>query len=526
MFKLHCLIVWLFGGFFIPSLVVASDGFHGFYTAGVAEYRPAIMGGTSQQLLEANLAGYLELMALGNGTTDIIVFPEATLNGVLTLTAVPATTKLSLCEEQPGDDPEIAPFLRQLACAAKEYNTYLVVNVKERATEKCPEDSGCSPGGYVIHNTNVVFDRQGAVISRYRKWNLYLELSTQRSEVPELATFQTDFNVTFGHFVCFDMLFYTPAQDLVERLGIRHVIVTKMFNSELPFLTASQFQQGWAWSNRVNLLAAGASLPLAGISGTGIYAGQQGALARLMMTDETEGQRKLLLARVPLDPDEPLDATDELLEADETTAIRLKLLQQPELRKFATWELPMIEGSSVDKRLCQEDLCCEFRIKWSPVDGGGGLAGGYGYRLGVWVGERRYEEEQYSAIRLCGLFACSNSSVESCGLISEEQEHRVVFTELQILGEFVRRPRRLIMPSTLSSSHLYALQPSQLNWSMEELDNLTRIKMELRQPHGQLMTFAIYGNYFDEYASGGASRLGTQLVMLITTLMMMHLIWE
>jgi len=66
---------------------------------------------------------------------------------------------------------------------------------------------------------------------------------------------------------------------------------------------------------------------------------------------------------------------------------------------------------------------------------------------------------------------------------------------------------------------------------MEELDNLTQIKMELRQPHSQLMTFAIYGNYFDEYANDGAttmegSRMGTLLFLLITLLMMMHLIWE
>jgi len=167
----------------------------------------------------------------------VFFFPEAALNSVVTLTAVPESTKLSLCEEQPDDDPEIAPFLRQLACAAREHSTYLVVNVKERAPENCPTDISCTNLGYVVHNTNVVFDRQGAVISRYRKWNLYLEPSTDRTEEPELATFQTDFNATFGHFICFDMLFYTPAQDLVERLGIRNVIVTKMFNSELPFLT-------------------------------------------------------------------------------------------------------------------------------------------------------------------------------------------------------------------------------------------------------------------------------------------------
>ncbi|XP_017120280.1 vanin-like protein 3 [Drosophila elegans] len=516
--------VWLLS--VVISVAVASDDGPQFYTAGVAEFRPAIMGATSQQLLESNLAGYLELMHSGNGTTDIIVFPEATLNTVLTLTAVPEITDQSLCEEQPGDDPEIAPFLRRLACAAREYSTYLVINVKERSPENCPTGTTCSNRGYNIFNTNVVFDRLGAVVSRYRKWNLYLEPSTNRTESPELATFGTDFNVTFAHFICFDMLFYTPAQDLVERLGIRHLIVTKMFNSELPFLTASQFQQGWAWANRVNLLASGASVPRSGISGSGIYAGQQGALTRLMITDEMEGQRKLLLAKVPLNPEDQI-LTDEILEPEKTSPIKLKLLQQPELDKFATWELPMVQESSVNKRICQKDLCCEFQISWTLVES----LSGYSYRLGVWVGERRYEEEQYSAIRLCGLFACSGANVESCGLIGEQQGHPVMFTKLQILGEFVRKPRRLIMPSTLGSSNLYALQPSQLIWSTEETDNLTRIKMELRQPHSQLMTFAIYGNYFDEYASGGAGTveaitLGALLFLLITPLTMMHLIWE
>ncbi|XP_016976707.1 vanin-like protein 3 [Drosophila rhopaloa] len=530
MFGLLCRFLWLLSVAVSPVVVAnTDDGLLGFYTAGVAEFRPAIMGGTSQQLLEENLLGYLELMASGNGTTDIIVFPEATLNSVVTLTAVPESTAQSLCDEQPDDDPEIQTFLRRLACAAREYNTYLVINVKERAPENCPSGITCSNRGYIVYNTNVVFNRQGAVVSRYRKWNLYLEPSTNRTEFPELATFKTDFNVTFGHFICFDMLFYTPAQDLVERLGIRHVIVTKMFNSELPFLTASQLQQGWAWGNRVNLLASGASIPLAGVSGSGIYAGEHGALARLMITEETEGQRKLLLAQVPLDPEENM-LLDETLEPETATTTKLKLLQQPELEKFATWELPMVKGSSVNKRICQQDLCCEFQINWT-LEESEESPSGYYYRLGVWVGERRYEEEQYSAIRLCGLFSCSSSNVQSCGLINEEQGNRVIFTKLQILGEFVRKPRRLITPSTLSFSNLYALQPSQLIWSTEETDNLTRIKMELRQPHSQLMTFAIYGNYFDEYANGGAttveaSRLGTLLFLLITPLMMMHLIWE
>ncbi|XP_017089670.2 vanin-like protein 3 [Drosophila bipectinata] len=507
--------LWLLPVVALSSLVAGLD----FYTAGVVEFRPSIVGGSSEQLLAENLEGYLQLIAAGNGTTDILVFPEATLNTVLQLTAVPASTDQSLCDESSQDDPEIAPFLRRLACAAQEFHTYLVVNVKEKA----PDEGSAS--GYAVYNTNVVFDRNGAVVSRYRKWNLYLESQTSRTESPELATFHTDFNVTFGHFVCFDMLFYSPAQELVEGLGVRHVIVTKMFNSELPFLTAVQFQQGWAWANKVNLLAAGGSLPQAGISGSGIYAGVQGAVAQLLITDSDEGQRKLLLARLPINPDDLLPQEEEPLQPEAITSVRLKLLQQPDVKMFSTWELPMIEGSSVKKRICQDDLCCRFEIDWTT----NGSIPGYSYRMGVWVGRRRYEEEQYSSIRLCGLFACRNGDVGSCGLLDSgdnivQMTQGLQFTKLLIEGEFVRRPRRLISPSTLSSSTFYPLQPSQLSWVLsEEQHNVTLVRMELKEPRGELMTFAIYGNYFDENAGGGGNALGNGSGVLLSVLLVLLL---
>ncbi|EDV44469.2 uncharacterized protein Dana_GF20309 [Drosophila ananassae] len=489
-----------------------------FYTAGVAEFRPSIVGGNSEQLLAENLEGYLQLIAAGNSTTDILVFPEATLNSVLQLTAVPAFTEQSLCDESPQDDAEIAPFLRRLACAAREFRTYLVVNVKEKALDKG------SASGHAIYNTNVVFDRSGAVVSRYRKWNLYLESNTNRTESPQLATFRTDFNVTFGHFVCFDMLFYAPAQELVEGLGVRHVIVTKMFNSELPFLTAIQFQQGWAWANKVNLLAAGASLPQAGISGSGIYAGVQGTVARVLITDSDVGDRKMLLARLPVNPDDIIPLEEEPAEPEAITSVRLKLLQQPDMDMFSTWELPMVGGSSVNKSICQEDLCCRFEADWTT----NGSVPGYSYRMGVWVGRRRYEEEQYSSIRLCGLFACRSGDAASCGLL-DSQDNVVLltqgleFTKLLIEGEFVRRPRRLISPSTLSASGFYPLQPSQMSWATEEQDNVTLVRMQLKQPQGHLMTFAIYGNYFDESAGGGGSSLVTAPGVLLPLLLVLLL---
>lgn len=222
----------------VPQCAAATDEY---YTAAVAEFRPLLQGNSSQMLAD-NLAGYLELIAATNQSTDIIVFPEASLNSLLQLTAVPAPSQLSLCGDTFSNSSDVADFLRQLACAARHAHTYLVINVKER--EQCnrdnDNDSDCPTRGYRLYNTNVVLDRRGAVASRYRKWNLYLEAQLNRTAKPEYAIFETDFNVTFGHFVCFDLLFYTPAQELVDRYKLRHLIVTKMFNSELPFLTGEQ----------------------------------------------------------------------------------------------------------------------------------------------------------------------------------------------------------------------------------------------------------------------------------------------
>ncbi|KAH8387831.1 hypothetical protein KR093_009725, partial [Drosophila rubida] len=487
----------------------ASAATNDYYTAGVVEFRPEIAGATSAQLLAENLSAYLQLIAAANGTADIIVFPEATLNSLLQLTTVPEPNAAhSLCRHEEVSTTE--DFVRQLACAAVEGKTYLLFNVKEREDCERLVDLDCPARGYRVFNTNVVIDRSGAIVSRYRKWNLYVEPQLNRTATPEFGIFETDFNVTFGHFVCFDMLFYTPAQELVDRFHIRNVIVTKMFNSELPFLTASQLQQGWAWTNNVNLLAAGASLPHGGITGSGIYAGQRGALARRMVGDNgTVGVRQLLLARVPRTPDAA--AADMLpvdVERRGPEQLQLVMLQQPQLQDFNSWPVALQNGSLQQRRLCHTDLCCSFELSLQ-LDAAAMQRYDYVYRLGVFVGQRSYEEAQHSAIRVCGVFACRNASVESCGQLRPPSPaagepatplQLPRFNMLRVSGEFVQRSRRQLMPSTLSVS-LYALQASELLWSMPQAGDespATWVQLQLLKPHSQLLTFGIYGNYFDE----------------------------
>lgn len=72
-------------------------------------------------------------------------------------------------------------------------------------------------------------------ISRYRKFHLYGE-GVQTTEKPDLTTFRTDFNVTFGMCICFDLIFDYPQNGLVER-GVRNFVYPTMWFSEIPYLS-------------------------------------------------------------------------------------------------------------------------------------------------------------------------------------------------------------------------------------------------------------------------------------------------
>lgn len=71
---------------------------------------------------------------------------------------------------------------------------------------------------------------------RYRKFNLFNDDNITRTSKPDYSTFITDFNVTFGLFICFDIVLHDPAVKLVER-GIRNFIMPTMWFSVLPFAT-------------------------------------------------------------------------------------------------------------------------------------------------------------------------------------------------------------------------------------------------------------------------------------------------
>ena len=75
------------------------------------------------------------------------------------------------------------------------------------------------------------------LIFRYRKFNLFGELGFNHTRSSELCTFDTDFGVRFGMFICFDILFQDPAARLIRETGVKDVIFTTAWFSEIPLLT-------------------------------------------------------------------------------------------------------------------------------------------------------------------------------------------------------------------------------------------------------------------------------------------------
>lgn len=242
---------------------------------------------------------------------------------------------------------------------------YIVINLTEKSnctesSQKALNDSRpCASDGLNRYNANVVFDRSGAVVSRYRKVNLFGEAGINTTLLADVSIFQTDFNVKFGHFICFDLMFSTPALDIIAQ-HVTDIIFPTMWFSELPFLTAVQVQQNWAYKFNVNFLAAGASNPKVGSTGSGIYAGNSGGLVSIMDFTST---RKLLRSSV-LRKNVVGEKVEAQKSSDASSFEMLDLkLKRDQLDVYTTVVLDS-NLNNTKTELCNNGLCCNFTISY------------------------------------------------------------------------------------------------------------------------------------------------------------------
>ncbi|XP_011165375.2 vanin-like protein 1 isoform X2 [Solenopsis invicta] len=467
------------------------------YKAAVVEYPPQYFT-NGIETLKVNSDAYVRIItAAASDYADIIVMPEDGLTtftfperaemGDWTTIIPSASDNYTPCTQ---DTIEVSEALKKISCAARNNEIYVVLNIAEK--EACTAEP-CTNDKVFYYNSNVVFDRTGKIIARYRKTHLYEEHKFNVRAVPEVVTFDTDFGVKFGTFICFDILFHEPALNLTRDLQVTDIVYPTAWFSILPFLTAVQTQAGWSFAEDVNLLASGYNKPSYGIGGSGIYLGRHGIGTSIMPTTTHE---KLLIYDVPKmmrtshhdQSKDREDANDKLRKKrendDGTTTIEDKIFLLT--NNFSYFKSIALEGSTTET-VCQNDFCCDFKVEVANIDPK------TKYCLMVSNGRHRFSSNVDGGVRGCGVIQCAtdvNSSYFSAN------RSKTVFSNIEIAATFHDYKNNLIMPSTLNSDIL------PLNyWVLNEYTHNDDIHVNMTIQNNNinnLVTFGIFSRNFKE----------------------------
>ncbi|KAF5285137.1 hypothetical protein FQA39_LY16826 [Lamprigera yunnana] len=489
------------------------------YVAAVVEFYPEQdVTLLPEERLRRNVDSYLKIFAetYQKKKLDIVVFPEMTLahqafipkrNYVEPFALeLPQFSNQSLCVETNKT------FLTPLACAAQKNQTYMVLNLYEKVP--CNDNVNCSDG-WDFYNSNIVLDRNGSVISRYRKYNLFGEYFMNRTETADISTFDTDFGVKFGQFICFDIMFKEPALDLIKKHNISSVVYPSMWFSELPFLTALQAQEQWAHVTNATLLASGANDPSVGSGGSGIFRGASGALvmdvivnnvSRAFVSDVLKDGTAKGLTLYEID-----------LKAKEMDAFYLKT---DNLEPYVS-KLIFPNQKEINETVCHEEFCCKFEvvIEWDNAT----LREAkdhYQYHMLAYTGVRSFDGVYNGGIEVCGLVACTGENLNSCGKRFpnyNEVSWPATYKSILIQASFEKDEKRLQHPNSLLS-HIQPLSANDYEWSSEENGAVVEQTYRLKAEQKRLMTFAIYGRDFNRDSdprNSGADMLHFKLIYVI-----------
>lgn len=417
-------------------LMVAVEACEVQYTGAVLELEPYSSweaGGLA--ILQENAQLFLEHANFAKQQgADILVFPEYGL----TSTNLQGGDVLSLSQVVPCPEDYVVPcqlsytddhskVLGELSCGAAQLQLYLVVDLIEvdHCDTQCLLD--CSNTGYRLYNTQVVLDRCGAVVARYRKKHLFLEPEfTAGTEDDSTAIFTTDFGVTFSLQVCFDIMYESPGVANVEA-GVRNVAMSTAWVDELPFLTAPQIFRGWSAGLGVNLLVANYHSTSAGMLGSGLFPGS--LEQESVYTYDHQGGTVLLVA--------PLKAVtsscDSLGTSKPTEKIEYKGMAENSRHMLVEEDMVFIHedltqynhvllewqeaDTPVTVLLCHNDsLCCSVSYT-TP----GNITRTGHYMLLAYSGLVVKGSGVYSMFtQVCSVVFCLNDDISSCARIEDE----------------------------------------------------------------------------------------------------------
>eukprot|EP01103_Thecamoeba_quadrilineata_P017476 TRINITY_DN621_c0_g1_i1.p1 TRINITY_DN621_c0_g1~~TRINITY_DN621_c0_g1_i1.p1 ORF type:complete len:502 (-),score=68.39 TRINITY_DN621_c0_g1_i1:29-1534(-) len=256
------------------------------YIAAALEHYPIERPGPTtrleaQKIMFENLDIYEKYIQIAvQQEAQIIVFPEYGLFGenyfetrdsiYPYLEQIPnpanATEPIIPCQNSTYDEQ---PVLQRSSCLAKQYDIYIALDLGDLQPCNISSNPNCPEDGRFQFNTQIALSPTGQLLAKYHKIHLFEEPFYNPADPPLPVSFTTDFGVTFGMLICFDMAFQTPSFEYAEQ-GIKDIVFSTAWVNTPPVQTATQAQQGWSMNYQANFIAAnlGDSYHT---SGSGIY---------------------------------------------------------------------------------------------------------------------------------------------------------------------------------------------------------------------------------------------------------------
>lgn len=164
-------------------------------------------------------------------------------------------------------------------------------------------------------------------------------------------------------------------------------------------------------------------------------------------------------------------------------------------------------------------LCCNFTIKISTRDFNYNQSF-YTYHLVAFSGIRSFRGHYNGGTEICGIIACLNSSLLSCGHRFSNYENiqwPVTFEKLEITAKFDKSENKTQFPNTLLSS-IRPINASETFWIKKEVteDDGTAVverTFGLKKAQNRILTFAIYVRNFleDSPPTAGSTNLLTMV---------------
>ncbi|XP_060604322.1 pantetheinase-like [Ruditapes philippinarum] len=339
---------------------------------------------------------------------DIIVFPEDGIYGYLFATPSDIENYLEYIPDPaqvdwtPCTEPlryERTKIQTFLSCLAKNNSMYLVANYGDK--QPCHDtDPNCPKNGHYQYNTNIVFDRNGKLIARYHKQNLFFESQFNTPASPEFIYFDTEFG-RFGTFTCFDILFHDPAIPLIEKYNVTDIVFPTAWMDALPFLSAIGYHSSFAVAYNVNFLSANLHQPSKRFQGSGIYT-PKGSLAFYYNRSFPDG--RLLVKDVPI-----LMNNSKRFEKKKVTldTSDMQFIQRHDFqgRVFKDrYNFVSLRSKVGNVTVCQADLCCYLSYNRVEVTGN--------YAFGVFSGVHERHGPYY--LQVCILLECGSDNATDC----------------------------------------------------------------------------------------------------------------